>query len=54
MMSINMWYIKNNTNEYIYIYMYVCKTETDSQTQRTSLWLPKGRGTNQGYGTDRY
>ena len=29
---------KNNTNELIY------KTETDSQTQKTNLWLPKGKG----------
>ena len=26
------------TNELIY------KTETDSQTQKTNLWLPKGKG----------
>ena len=35
---IYMWYLKNNTNESIY------KTETDSQTQKTNLWLPKGKG----------
>ena len=29
---------KKNTNELIY------KTETDSQTEKTSLWLPKGYG----------
>ena len=28
---------KNDTNELIY------KTEIDSQTQRTKLWLPKGK-----------
>ena len=33
-----MWNLKNNTNESIY------KTETDSQTQKTNLWLPKGKG----------
>ena len=31
------WNLKYNTNELIY------KTETDSQTQRTDLWLPRGR-----------
>ena len=31
--------LKNNdTNELIY------KRETDSQTQKTNLWLPKGKG----------
>ena len=29
---------KNDTNELIY------KIETDSQTQKTNLWLPKGKG----------
>ena len=29
---------ENDTNELIY------KTETDSQTQKTNLWLPKGKG----------
>ena len=33
-----MWNLKNDTNKVIY------KTETDSQTQRTNLWLPKGKG----------
>ena len=33
-----MWNLKNNTKELIY------KTETDSQTQKTNLWLPKGKG----------
>ena len=28
---------KNDTNEVIY------KTEIDSQTQKTNLWLPKGK-----------
>ena len=32
-----MWYLRYGTSEPIY------KTETDSQTQRTDLWLPKGR-----------
>ena len=31
-----MWNLKYDTNEYIF--------ETDSQTQRTDLWLPRGRG----------
>ena len=30
--------LKNDTNELIY------KTEIDSQTQKTNLWLPKGKG----------
>ena len=30
--------LKNNTNEFIY------KPETDSQTQKTNLWLPRGKG----------
>ena len=33
-----MWNLKNNTNESIY------KIKTDSQTQKTDLWLPKGKG----------
>ena len=33
-----MWNLKYDTNEPNY------ETETDSQTQRTDLWLPKGRG----------
>ena len=33
-----LWNLKDNTNEPIY------KTETDSQTERTDLWLPRGRG----------
>ena len=34
-----MWNLKENgTNEIIY------KTEADSQTQKTNLWLPKGKG----------
>ena len=32
-----MWNLKCDTNELTY------KTERDSQTQRTDLWLPKGR-----------
>ena len=32
------WDLKYDTNEFIY------KTETDSQTEKTSLWLPKGKG----------
>ena len=35
--------LKNNdTNELIY------KRETDSQTQKTNLWLPKGKGEEEG------
>ena len=37
-----MWKLKYNTNEPIY------KTETDSQTQRTDLWLPRGKGEGRG------
>ena len=32
-----MWNLKYETNELIY------EIETDSQTQRTDLWLPRGR-----------
>ena len=32
---------KNDTNKLIY------KTEKDSQTQKTNLWLPKGKGGRQ-------
>ena len=32
-----MWNLKYDTNELIY------KTQTDSQTQKTNLWLPKGK-----------
>ena len=35
-----MWNPKNDTNEIIY------KIEIDSQAQKTSLWLPKGKGIN--------
>ena len=38
-----MWNLKYGTNELIY------KTETDSQTQRTDLWLPRGRGVGEGW-----
>ena len=37
-----MWNLKNDTNELIY------KTKTDSQTQKTNLWLPKGKGVGEG------
>ena len=37
-----MWSLKFCTNEHI------CKTETHSQTQRTDLWLPRGRGEEMG------
>ena len=33
-----MWNLKYDTNELI------CKTETDSLTQKTNLWLVKGKG----------
>ena len=33
-----MWNLKYDTNEPIY------ETEADSQTQRTDLWLPRGKG----------
>ena len=39
-----MWNLKYDTNKLIY------ETETDSQTQRTDLWLPRGKG--QGGGVD--
>ena len=32
-----MWNLKNRTNELTY------KIDTESQTQKTNLWLPKGR-----------
>ena len=49
--SIYMWNLKNDTNELIYI------TKTNSQTQKTNLWLPKGKGVeggkNQKFGINR-
>ena len=46
-----MWNLKYDINELIY------KKETDSQTQRTDLWLPRGRGCGGGldweFGTSR-
>ena len=39
----NMWNLKYDTSEPIY------ETETDSQTQRTDLWLPRGRGVGEGW-----
>ena len=36
------WNLNYGTNEPIY------KTETDSQTQRTDLWLPRGKGEGRG------
>ena len=33
-----MWNLKYDTKELIY------EAETDSQTDRTDLWLPKGKG----------
>ena len=35
---IYMWNLKNHANEFI------SKIETGSQTQKTNLWLPKGKG----------
>ena len=37
------WNLKFDTNEHIY------ETETDSQTQRTDLWLPRGREGGEGW-----
>ena len=38
-----MWNLKkNDTNEFI------SKTEIDPQTQKTNLWLPKGKGAGGG------
>ena len=38
-----MWNLKYDTNELIY------ETETDSQTQKTNVWLPKGKQGGEGY-----
>ena len=38
-----MWDLKHDTNKLIY------ETETESQTQRTDLWLPMGRGLEDGW-----
>ena len=38
-----MWKLKYDTNELIY------ETETDSQTQKTDLWLPRGRAVLEGW-----
>ena len=38
-----MWNLKYDTNELIY------ETGTDSQTQRTDLWLPRGRRVGEGW-----
>ena len=40
MMSLICGILKNDTNELIY--------KTDSQTQKTNLWLPKGKGWGRG------
>ena len=37
-----MWNLKYDTEEPIH------ETETDSQTERTALWLPRGRGGGRG------
>ena len=39
---IYMWNLKYDTNESIY------ETEIDSGTQRTDLWLPRGRELKEG------
>ena len=38
-----MWNLKYGTNELIN------ETETDSQTQRTDLWLSRGKGMQEGW-----
>ena len=38
-----MWRLKYETNEPIY------EMQTDSQTQRTDLWLPRGRRSGEGW-----
>ena len=46
------WNLKYDTNELIY------KSEIDSQTQKTNLWVPKGKvwgwGINREFGIKRY
>ena len=37
-----MWNLKYDTNELIY------ETETDPQTQKTNIWLTKGKGQGEG------
>ena len=37
-----MWNLKYDTNQYIY------ETKIDSQSQRTDLWLTRGRGSRGG------
>ena len=39
-----MWNLKYDTNELTY------ETETDSQTQRSDLWLPRGKKWRDGLG----
>ena len=36
-----MWNLKYDTNKLIY--------EADTQTERTDLWLPRGRGEREGW-----
>ena len=51
MMSLTCEILKRDTNRLTY------KTETDSQTQKTNLWLPKGkvgRGINLGLTAKQY
>ena len=40
-----MWNLKNDTSKLIY------KIERDSQTQKTNLWLPKGKRDGEGMNT---
>ena len=42
MISLICGIFKNDANEFIY------KTEAESQTQKTNLWLPKGKGGGEG------
>ena len=43
-----MWNLKHDTNELIY------RTEIDSQTQKTNLWLPKGKREGENSEFNRY
>ena len=38
-----MWNLNYDTNELTY------EAEADSQTQRTDLWLPRGKGLGEGW-----
>ena len=41
-MIIYIWYLKNNTNEFMY------KTKTDSQTQKANIWFQRREGEEEG------